>query len=157
MNAIITEQSTLPTSFCNGEVVATNKGIQTEEIDSLSPTEEESVGTSKNDANNPSSPFPDENISKNIDLRCTKNNNKKTKSKEDETREERKQRRRDRLEARVLVFGASGLILGGIVGGPIGSAIAAPIAVVVVATTTKCGELRKDYIIKKKQASLRSS
>ena len=156
MNAIVTEQSTRPTSFGHDDVVATNKVIQTVDIDSMSPTEEESVATSKLDTSTSSSYFSDANHNKIVGIHCNKNNNK-AKSKEYETLEERKQRRRDRLEARVLVFGASGLILGGIVGGPIGSAIAAPIAVVVVATTTKCGELRKDYIMKKKQASLHAS
>ena len=67
------------------------------------------------------------------------------KCKENESPEERRQRRKDRLHARMLVGGVSGLLVGGIFGGPIGSAIAGPATVFVVATTTKCGELCKDF------------
>ena len=70
--------------------------------------------------------------------------NDKKVNKENETLEERRQRRKDRLHARVLVGGVSGLIVGGIFGGPIGSAIVGPATVAVVATTTKCGEICKD-------------
>ena len=79
----------------------------------------------------------------------------KNKYKENESPEERRQRRKDRLHARMLVGGVSGLLVGGLFGGPIGSAIAGPATVVVVATTTKCGELCKDFRSSRRCHSIR--